>query len=271
MEKRIAIEGKHLKIGYEDKIVLPKMEVKIYQGEITSIIGPNGCGKSTLLKALARIIPIKEGEILLEGNSMEAMPTQKIAQIMALLPQGPQAPSGLKVKELVSYGRYPYLKGFGKLNQKDKDLITWAMKETKTWDLRNRRVEQLSGGQRQRVWIAMALCQDTPIILLDEPTTYLDMAHQLEILELLNKLNKEQHKTIALVIHDLNLAARFSDRLIALKEGQILCEGTVDEVMSQQVLKDVFSLDAYIEEDPWSHKPTMVTYRLLKEKKDKKK
>lgn len=267
---KYALKGENLKIGYSDKTVISEMNVTIPEGKITSIIGPNGCGKSTLLKGLARIIPLQSGTVWLQDRKMSDLSTKEIARIMALLPQGPQAPEGLTVQELVSFGRYPYQKGFGSLNEEDRRLIEWAMKETRVYEYRDRGIDQLSGGQRQRAWIAMALAQDTPVILLDEPTTYLDMAHQLEILELLEKLNREQHKTIALVIHDLNLAARFSDYLIAMKQGELLYEGTVDEVMTVSVLRDVFSLDAWIEKDPWNKKPVMVTYRLLNEKQTQK-
>lgn len=260
-----AMEGLHLKLGYSGKTIIPEMNVQIPKGKITSIIGPNGCGKSTLLKGLARILPVQSGEVLLEGQNMKDLPTKEIARKLALLPQGPQAPAGLTVRELVGFGRYPYQKGFGALKEEDRKIIDWAMKETRVDTLADQAVDQLSGGQRQRAWIAMALAQDTPIILLDEPTTYLDMAHQLEILQLLEKLNRQQHKTIVLVIHDLNLAARFSDYLVAMKDGQIRYEGNVEEIMTTEMLRNVFNLDAYIEKDPWTGKPTMVTYRLLED------
>lgn len=261
--ERVILEGKGLKVGYDGKIIIPHMDVKIEEGKITSLIGPNGCGKSTLLKALARIIPIEEGEVLLDGENIFTSKTKEIAQKMALLPQAPQAPAGLSVEELVSYGRYPHKRGFGSLDRKDHELIDRAMKHTNVYDLKDRDIATLSGGQRQRAWIAMALAQDTPLILLDEPTTYLDMSHQLEILELLKELNEKEKKTIVLVIHDLNLAARFSDRLIAMKDGEIRYEGDVDSVMTKQMLAQVFGLDAYIVEDPWSKKKTMLTYRTL--------
>lgn len=256
-----ALEAVDLSVGYEGKIIIPSMAVKIPRGKITTIIGPNGCGKSTLLKTLARIIPHKTGTIYLNGTDMKSMPTIQIARKMALLPQGPQAPSGLMVEDLVSYGRYPYQKGLGRLSTQDHQIIEKAMEETHTLELKERSVDQLSGGQRQRVWIAMALAQDTPLILLDEPTTYLDMAHQLEILELLQSLNRQENKTIALVIHDLNLAARFSDWMIAMRDGKVLYEGSPETVMTPEVLRDVFSLDALVEKDPWTGKPTMITYR----------
>lgn len=257
-----AFRGENLQIGYSDKPVISGMDLRIPQEKITSIIGPNGCGKSTLLKGLARIIPLQSGTVWLEGQDMAKLGTRETAQSMAMLPQGPQAPEGLTVEELVSFGRYPHQRGLQSLKEEDRKLIEWAMRETKVYDLRHRSVDRLSGGQRQRVWIAMALAQDTPVILLDEPTTYLDMAHQLEILELLEKLNREQHKTIVVVIHDLNMAARFSDYLIAMKQGQLLHEGSVEQIMTPGVLKEVFGLEAYIEQDPWTGKPVMVTCRL---------
>ncbi len=257
------LEGTSIQAGYQDKVILPSLEVKIPKGKITSIIGPNGCGKSTLLKTLARILPLQKGEIFLEGINMKEMSTKEIARRMSMLPQGPQAPAGLTVEDLVSYGRYPYQSGFGILSEKDREIMAQAMKTTGVYDLALRSIDQLSGGQRQRAWIAMALAQDTQLILLDEPTTYLDMAHQLEILQELEKLNKEENKTIVIVIHDLNLAARFSDWLIAMRDGQIRYEGTPEQIFTPAVLADVFSLNAYIENDPWTGRPVMVTYRLL--------
>ena len=238
---RFALEAEGLKVGYEGKTVIPGMDVRIPEGKITAIIGPNGCGKSTLLKALGRVIPHEQGTVLLQGRNMAGLKADEIAREMALLPQGPQAPAGLRVQELVSYGRYPWLKGFGRMTETDRRLVQEAMEQTGTWPLRDRIVDELSGGQRQRVWIAMCLAQNTPLILLDEPTTYLDMAHQLEILELLAKLNREEGKTIVLVIHDLNLAARFAHWLIAMRDGHILQEGNARDVMTPEMLKEVFS------------------------------
>lgn len=262
------LRGTGIQAGYQDKVILPSLEVKIPKGQITSIIGPNGCGKSTLLKTLARILPLQKGEIFLEGTNMKDLSTKEIARRMSMLPQAPQAPAGLTVEDLVSYGRYPYQSGFGILSPEDHAIMDQAMKTTGVYDLAARSIDQLSGGQRQRAWIAMALAQDTELILLDEPTTYLDMAHQLEVLQELEKLNKEQNKTIVIVIHDLNLAARFSNWLIAMRDGQIRYEGTPQQIFTPAVLADVFSLDAYIEKDPWEGCPVMVTYRLLPKDQD---
>lgn len=258
------LTGKSISVAYHQNTVIPAMDVQIPRGRITSIIGPNGCGKSTLLKALSRMTPVREGHVFLDGREIAHMSTVEVAQNMAILPQAPQAPGGLTVKELVSYGRYPHQKGFGRLKKEDHEAVKWALSITNTDELADRDMNALSGGQRQRAWIAMALAQDTPLILLDEPTTYLDMAHQLEILELLEDLNKRQGKTIAMVIHDLNLAARFSDWMIAMRSGKILYEGTPKEIMTNKTLADVFSLDACISQDPWTGKPVCVTYRMKK-------
>ena len=249
-------------MGYEDRVIIEPMDVAIPKGKVTSIIGPNGCGKSTLLKALSRTMPVRAGAVYLNGQALAEMPTAEAARQMALLPQSPQAPGGLTVKELVSYGRYPHQKGFGRLTEHDREIISWALAITHLEEFADRALDALSGGQRQRAWIAMALAQDTDLILLDEPTTYLDMAHQLEVLELLQSLNRDQGKTIALVIHELNLAARFSDWMIAMKDGSIRAAGTAEQVMTPAMMREVFGLEALISPDPWTNKPSLISYRL---------
>jgi iron complex transport system ATP-binding protein len=253
-----------LSIGYGERLIVKSLSIKIPDRQITTIIGPNGCGKSTLLKAITRIISHQSGSILLDGKDISKVNTKLLAKQMAILPQTPESASGLTVGELVSYGRFPYQKGFGRLTKKDYEVIDWALEVTGTIDYKFRPVDALSGGQRQRVWIAMALAQETEIIFLDEPTTYLDMAHQLEVLELLQKLNHEQERTIVMVLHDLNQAARFADHIIALKDGEIVKAGNCEEVISQRVLKKVFNIDAVIGHDPRTKKPMCVTYNLLK-------
>jgi iron complex transport system ATP-binding protein len=253
-----------LSIGYGERLIVKSLSIKIPDRQITTIIGPNGCGKSTLLKAITRIISHQSGSILLDGKDISKVNTKLLAKQMAILPQTPESASGLTVGELVSYGRFPYQKGFGRLTKKDYEVIDWALEVTGTIDYKFRPVDALSGGQRQRVWIAMALAQETEIIFLDEPTTYLDMAHQLEVLELLQKLNHEQQRTIVMVLHDLNQAARFADHIIALKDGEIVKAGNCEEVISQRVLKKVFNIDAVIGHDPRTKKPMCVTYNLLR-------
>lgn len=260
-----ALRGEAVSVGYGDRVIIKPMDVAVPAGEITSIIGPNGCGKSTLLKALSRTMPLRGGAVYLNGTAIATMPTAEVARQMALLPQSPQAPAGLTVGELVALGRYPHQRGFGRLTDDDRRIIDWALSITHLDGLAERPIDALSGGQRQRAWIAMALAQDTGLILLDEPTTYLDMAHQLEVLELLQTLNRDQGKTIALVIHELNLAARFSNWMIALKSGAIRGAGTPAEVMTPALLREVFGLDALIAPDPWTGRPSLVSYRLAGE------
>ena len=260
-----AIELREVSFSYGKEPFIGGLSAMFSHGAVTSIVGPNGCGKSTLLKALSRTMPLRGGAVYLDGRAIAEMPTAEVARRMALLPQSPQAPAGLTVGELVALGRYPHQKGFGRLTDDDKRIIDWALSITHLGDFAARPIDALSGGQRQRAWIAMALAQDTGLILLDEPTTYLDMAHQLEVLELLQTLNRDQGKTIALVIHELNLAARFSDWMIALKSGAIRGAGTPAEVMTPALLREVFGLDALIAPDPWTARPSLVSYRLAGE------
>ncbi|MGM9988569.1 MAG: ABC transporter ATP-binding protein [Bacillaceae bacterium] len=255
---------KDLSIGYGERLIVKNLNVKVPDKKITTIIGSNGCGKSTLLKAITRIISHQAGSVILDGENIAKENTKELAKKMAILPQTPESASGLTVGELVSYGRFPYQKGFGRLSKKDYEVIEWALEVTGTKEFKFRSVDSLSGGQRQRVWIAMALAQETDIIFLDEPTTYLDMAHQLEVLELLKKLNVEQERTIVMVLHDLNQAARFADHIIALKDGNVIKAGSCEEVITHDVLKTVFHIDAEIGKDPRTNKPMCITYNLLK-------
>lgn len=254
----------NINIAYDERLIVENLSVEIPDKKITTIIGSNGCGKSTLLKGITRIIPHKSGGVILDGKDILKENTKVLAKKMAILPQTPEGIAGLTVGELVSYGRFPYQKGFGRLTQKDYEVIDWALEVTGTKDFKYRSIDALSGGQRQRVWIAMALAQETEIIFLDEPTTYLDMAHQLEVLELLQKLNREQERTIVMVLHDLNQAARFADYIIALKAGKIVKAGSSEEVITHDVLKEVFNIDAEIGRDPRTNKPICVTYNLFK-------
>ena len=254
----------HLHIGYGGDHIVKDLSVSIPDKKMTAIIGSNGCGKSTLLKAITRIIPHQSGSIVLDGGSIMTEDTKKLAQKMAILPQTPENAKGLTVSELVSYGRFPYQKGFGRLSKKDYEVINWALEVTGTEAFKYTAVDNLSGGQRQRVWIAMALAQETEMIFLDEPTTYLDMTHQLEVLQLLRKLNKEEGRTIVMVLHDLNQAARFSDYMISLKNGRVVKAGTSEEIMQPAVLREVFQIDAVISRDPRTGTPMCLTYDLIK-------
>ncbi|MBU8905404.1 ABC transporter ATP-binding protein [Desertibacillus haloalkaliphilus] len=253
-----------LHISYGEKAIVKNLSVEIPDKKITTIIGSNGCGKSTLLKAITRVIAHQSGSVILDGEHISKENTKTLAKKMAILPQTPESASGLTVGELVSYGRFPHQKGFGRLSKKDYEVIDWTLEVTGIKEFKFRPVDALSGGQRQRVWIAMALAQETEIIFLDEPTTYLDMAHQLEVLELLQNLNVEQGRTIVMVLHDLNQAARFADYIIALKDGEIVKAGDSEEVMNKDVLKKVFHIDAEVGRDPRTSKPMCITYNLLK-------
>lgn len=253
-----------LNIGYDQDLVVAELNLEIPDRKITTIIGSNGCGKSTLLKAITRLIPSRSGAVVLDGKSIFKEDTKILARKMAVLPQSQTSTNGLTVAELASYGRFPYQKGFGRLSKRDHEAIDWALEVTGTKDFKFRKVDTLSGGQRQRVWIAMALAQETEIIFLDEPTTYLDLAHQLEVLELLQRLNRKQGRTIVMVLHDLNQAARFADYIIALKDGKIVKAGNGEEVINHQVLKEVFQIDAEIGRDPRTNQPLCLTYNLLR-------
>ncbi|TWI58055.1 ABC transporter ATP-binding protein [Halalkalibacter nanhaiisediminis] len=259
----VSLATNELSISYGEVDIVKDLNLSIPEGKITTMIGPNGCGKSTILKALARLHPSKSGVVYLDGKAIHKESTKAIAKKMAILPQTPEAPNGLTVTELVSYGRFPHQKGFGKLTDKDRQVVRWALQETGMLEFQERPIEALSGGQRQRIWIAMALAQETELLLLDEPTTYLDLAHQLEILQLLEKLNREQGRTIVMVIHDLNHAARFAHHMVALNKGTIMKEGQPEVVMTSVVLQRVFNIDAEIITDPRTNKPICLTYDLL--------
>lgn len=252
-----------ISIRYDRNTVVENLSLTIPDGNITTLIGPNGCGKSTILKALSRIMNTAGGAVYLDGKSIHKQSTRQIARRMAVLPQSPDSPEGLKVRELVSYGRYPHQSGIASLKKEDNQAIRWALRQTGLMELTERPIDTLSGGQRQRVWIAMALAQETDFLLLDEPTTYLDLAHQLEVLEVLQKLNEQENRTIIMVIHDLNHAARFSDYMVAIRNGAIMKEGEPEKVMRSDVLKDVFHIDAEIVPDPRNNKPVCITYDLL--------
>lgn len=257
------INTRNLNISYGNLDIVKDLNMDIPKGKITTIIGSNGCGKSTILKTIARIINPKSGDIYINNKNIKEENPKEIAKSVAVLPQSPQAPSGLTVEELIAYGRFPHQSGFGKLNKEDKDIITWALKATGIEEYRHRNIDALSGGQRQRAWIAMTLAQQTDILILDEPTTYLDLAHQLEILKLLEDLNKNQGKTIVMVIHELNNAARFADHMIGVKKGKIVCQGSANEVMTKENLKELFNIDADIVKDSRYNKPVCITYDLV--------
>ncbi len=264
-----SIATENLAVAYDDRLIVDDLDMQLPQGKITAIIGPNGCGKSTVLKAVGRILKPKNGMVYLNGDDIRRLSTREVAQKMAILPQSPQAPAGLTVGELVAYGRFPHQRGFGKLKPEDKKIIAWALEVTKLTEFETTAVDNLSGGQRQRVWIAMALAQQTDLILLDEPTTYLDLSYQLEVLELLYRLNREQGCTIVMVLHDLNLAARFADYMVAIRSGDIIRHGTPEDVMTSGVLRETFHIDAEIRTEPRTGRPACISYDLIREREIK--
>jgi iron complex transport system ATP-binding protein len=254
-----------LDIAYGDISIVDNLNIKIPSGQITALVGANGSGKSTILKAMARMMKPKGGTVFLDGKSIHRQATKEVAKQLAILPQNPIAPDGLTVSELVTYGRFPHQKGFGSLSKEDKEAVRWSIEMTGMNEFNDRPVDQLSGGQRQRAWIAMALAQGTNILFLDEPTTFLDMAHQLEVLKLLQKLNKEENRTIVMVVHDLNHAARYAHHMVAIKKGTVVSSGTPAEVMNLDVLREVFGIEADIIFDPRSGVPLCLPYELAPE------
>jgi iron complex transport system ATP-binding protein len=253
-----ALDARDLCLAYDRVEVARDLSIRIPTGRITVIVGANACGKSTLLRALARLLRPRAGGVYLDGESIHRMPTKAVAAKLGILPQSPVSPEGITVADLVARGRYPHQKWFRQWSSADDDAIATAMLVTDTLDLANRSVDELSGGQRQRVWIAMALAQDTGILLLDEPTTYLDLTHQIDVLDLLVDLNRTHGRTIVIVLHDLNQACRYGDHLVAMRGGSIVVEGPPADVVDETLVRDVFSLDAKVVPDPVSGTPMVV-------------
>ncbi len=252
------ITAQDLTLGYEGNAVYQNLDVDIPDGKLTAIIGPNGCGKSTLLRSLCRLLKPHQGNVLLDGRDIHQINSKHVAQQIALLPQSANAPEGIRVFDLVARGRFPHQSMLRQWSNRDEAAVRHAMLATGIENLADRPVEQLSGGQRQRVWIAMVLAQDTPIIFLDEPTTYLDISHQVELLELLAELNCRQGKTIVAVLHDLNQACRYADHLIVLAKGKKVAEGTPKALMTPELLRQVFELECVVIDDPVSMTPLIV-------------
>lgn len=255
-----AIETKHLSLSYGDTIIIEDLDVKIPKGEITVFIGGNGCGKSTLLRSIARLLKPKNGTVLLDGAAIANMSTKYVAKKMAILPQSPLAPEGLTVLQLVKQGRYPYQSWLRQWSEEDEVKVDAALKATGMELFKERTVDSLSGGQRQRAWIAMTLAQDTEVILLDEPTTYLDMTHQIEILDLLFELNEQENRTIVMVLHDLNLACRYAHNIVAIKERKIYAQGKPENIMNSHLVMNVFNMKCEVTIDPLFGTPLCIPY-----------
>ncbi|GAA1007090.1 ABC transporter ATP-binding protein [Nocardiopsis tropica] len=235
--------------GYGQVTVLDDLSLDIPTGLVTTIIGPNGCGKSTLLRTLARLIKPSSGQVVLDGTDIATMKTKQVATTMGLLPQSPTAPEGLTVADLVARGRHPHQSWLRQWSSDDADVVDAALSQTGVRDLADRPVDSLSGGQRQRVWISMTLAQGTDLLLLDEPTTYLDLSHALDVLDLVDELSG-QGRTVVMVLHDLNLAIRYSDHLVAMRDGAIVAQGAPQDIISEEMLADVFGLQSKVIDDP---------------------
>ena len=244
-----------LSISYEQKEVVHNFSFEVEQGEILSIIGPNGSGKSTILKAIARMQPYSGGNILFEGENMRRLSSKEIARKMCMLSQQNQAPSDISVKNLVAYGRYPHKKWFERLNAEDEAIIDWALEKTYLSHYKEKPIAALSGGEAQRAWIAMALAQRPQVLLLDEPTTFLDIAHQHEVLELVRELNRDMGMTVVMVLHDLNQASSYSDKIVVVKDGNRAQLGTPDEVMTEQMIQQIYRMEAEIQYVSWDNAP----------------
>ncbi|MGK3953048.1 ABC transporter ATP-binding protein [Microbacterium sp. I2] len=253
-----SLSAEALTLAYGDRVIVDDLELHVPPGRITAIVGANGCGKSTLLRALARLISPKAGQVVLDGKALHARPSKEVARTLGLLPQSPMAPEGIAVADLVGRGRHPHQKLLARWSPRDYEVVAQSLSATGTDDLADRSVDELSGGQRQRVWIAMALAQETDILLLDEPTTFLDVAHQVEVLDLLTDLNRDRGTTIVMVLHDMNLAARYADHLFALRAGRVVASGAPGEVMTSELIREVFDLDALVVPDPVSGAPIVL-------------
>ncbi|MFJ3669544.1 ABC transporter ATP-binding protein [Streptomyces sp. NPDC090106] len=252
------LEARELSLGYGEREIVSRLDLTLPPGRITVVVGPNACGKSTLLRALARLLPPTSGSVLLDGRDIHRTPTREVAAALGVLPQSPVAPDAIVVADLVGRGRYPHQGWFRQWTRADDEAVAAAMLATDVLDLADRSVDELSGGQRQRVWIAMALAQETGVLLLDEPTTYLDITHQLEVLDLLTDLNRARGVTLALVLHDLNLACRYADHLVAMKAGRIVAEGSPGDIVTEDLVREVFGLRSAVIADPASGTPMVV-------------
>jgi ABC-type cobalamin/Fe3+-siderophores transport system ATPase subunit len=254
----LRLAGSNLALHYDEVVVATDLSIEVPDGQVSVLIGPNGSGKSTLLRALARLLKPKGGAVVLDGREIHEYSTKEVARRLAILPQTLISPESITVEELVAYGRFPQRRTIGGMRDEDREAIDWALTVTGMRDLRDRPVDQLSGGQRQRAWIALVLAQGTDLILLDEPTTFLDIAYQLEVLELLRHLNEAEGKTIVMVLHDINMAAEYAHHLFAMKSGQIVAQGAPKEIICRELVREVFGIDSHILVHPDTDNPLCV-------------
>lgn len=262
-----AIGVKDLSVSYEEHAVIEQLNLSILKGKVNIIIGANGCGKSTLLKSIARVIKPQTGVIYINGKDITGQKEKTLAKQIAFLPQNPICPIGLTVRELIAYGRFPYQKSFSGLSKHDKEMIDWAIKETELEELQERKLDTLSQGQQQRVWIAMTIAQETDIIMLDEPTTYLDLSYQQEILQLLSKLNQKEGFTIVMVLHELNNASKYGDNILGLKNGKLICQGTPCKAITKESLNELYGIEAKLQLSEDERYPICLDYEVTKKEK----
>ena len=253
-----SLAARDLSLAYDDRVIVDDLSLSIPAEEVTVIVGANACGKSTLLRGLARLLKPRGGAVLLDGDDIHHLPTREVATRLGILPQQPIAPEGISVVDLVARGRHPHQRWFRQWSSTDEEAVAAALAATEIADLADRSVDELSGGQRQRVWIALALAQGTGLMLLDEPTTFLDLAHQVEVLDLLAELNERERRTVVLVLHDLNLASRYAHHLVAMKDGAIVAEGPPREVITAGTVEHVFSLACQVIDDPLTGTPLVL-------------
>ncbi|MFE9851252.1 ABC transporter ATP-binding protein [Streptomyces sp. NPDC005576] len=258
MSAEHSLGARGLRLGYGSRDIVEDLDIDIPPGRVTMIVGPNACGKSTLLRSLARLLAPSAGTVLLDGEDIRSMPTRAVAGILGILPQTPVAPEGITVADLVGRGRYPRQGWLRSRTAEDDAAVAEALVATDVLELAERPVDELSGGQRQRVWIAMAIAQHTDVLLLDEPTTYLDISHQLDVLDLLTDLNRERGVTMVAVLHDLNLACRYADHLVAMKDGRIVAEGRPTEIVTEELVTEIFGMRCSVVPDPASGTPMIV-------------
>ena len=266
---RSRLVAEAVSLGYGDRTVVDRLSLVVPDGAVTAVVGANACGKSTLLKGMARLLKPMAGSMLLDGEQIHRTPTRQVARTLGLLPQAPVTPEGVSVVDLVSRGRHPHQAAMRRWSAADDAAVAEAMALTGTTDLAERDVDELSGGQRQRVWVAMALAQGTDLLLLDEPTTYLDVAHQMELLELLRDLNAARGTTIVMVLHELTLAARFADHLVAMSDGRVVATGTPHEVLTEDTVQEVFGLACRVVTDPVAGTPLVVPLGRATERNDR--
>lgn len=252
------LSAENVTLAYDQRVIAEQLSVEIPDHSFTVVVGPNACGKSTLLRALSRMLKPAEGRVLLDGQAIHSLPAKKVARTLGLLPQSSIAPDGITVGDLVARGRYPHQSLLRQWSSEDERVVGESMARTGVADLAERYVDELSGGQRQRVWIAMALAQETPLLLLDEPTTYLDIQHQIDVLDLCADLHEEQGRTLVAVLHDLNHAARYATHLIALREGRVIAQGAPKDIVTAELVEEVFGLRCQVIDDPETGTPLVV-------------